>query len=124
MNYTRSICLLTAAGALLVSAHSATATCSHSTRITNNSSITLRIAELKSSYAQPFFKSQWTGEKVIAPGSSKKIKWTSDLDCASGGIDNEWDVKLFRNNGKVHYCSELGPGQDVNINKPDLCFPQ
>ncbi|MCB1741383.1 MAG: hypothetical protein KDK91_13490, partial [Gammaproteobacteria bacterium] len=103
-------------------AESASAACSHSTRIFNDSGTTLRIVELKSSYAAPFFKRQWTGLKVISPGTSGTISWTSDLDCSSGGVDNEWDVKLIRQNGNVHYCSELGPGQDVSLDTPDLCF--
>lgn len=44
--------------ATLGTATPASAACSHTTSIRNNSSITLRFAELKSSYAQPFFKRQ------------------------------------------------------------------
>ena len=44
------------------------AACSHTTSIRNDSDITLRLVELKSSYAQPVFKSQWTGTRVIPPG--------------------------------------------------------
>jgi hypothetical protein len=101
----------------------AVAACSHRTTIKNNSGITLRFAELKSSYAQPFFKTQWTGSRVIASGASGTIAWTSDLDCTdASGVGNHWDVKLIRNNGKVHYCGNLGAGQDVKVDTPDLCF--
>lgn len=121
-------CHATAVAALvaaLAAPMPADAACSHNTRITNGSSITLRFAELKSSYAQPVFKSQWSGERVIAPGATATIKWTSDLDCTDGlGVDNHWDVKLFRNNGNVHYCGRLRQGQDVRVDTPDLCFPQ
>lgn len=61
---------------------------------------------------------------MIAPGATGSISWTSDLDCTDGsGVNNHWDVKLIRNNGNVHYCGNLSPGQDVTVNTPDLCFP-
>ena len=100
------------------------AACSHETQIKNNSATTLRFAELKSSSSPPVFKSQWTGSRVIAPGATGTISWTSDLSCTDGsGVDNDWDVKFYRNNGQVHYCSRLRPGQDVKVDTPDLCFP-
>jgi len=119
--------LLATATTLLMSLaalNSASAACSHDTEIQNNSGITLRFSELKSSYSPPFFKSQWTGLRVIAPGATGTISWTSDLSCTdASGVDNHWDVKFIRNNGNVHYCGYLSPGQDVTANTPDLCFP-
>lgn len=99
--------------------------CSHSTEITNNGSGTLRFVELKSSYAQPVFKSQWTGLVVIPAGQTRTINWTSDLDCTdASGVENHWDIKLIRSIGTTHYCGYLEPGQDVAVDTPDLCFPQ
>lgn len=118
---------LTSAAALIIATtalNPAFGACSHQTKIKNNSSITLRFAELKSSYSPPFFKSQWTGSRVIPAGDTGTISWTSDLNCTdASGVDNYWDVKLIRNNGKVHYCGHLGPGQDVKVDTPDLCYP-
>jgi hypothetical protein len=99
------------------------ASCSHSTDITNDSNTTLRIVELKSSYSPPFFDSQWTGTRVIAPHTTETINWTSDLDCTDdSGVQNHWDVKLYRANGQVHYCGNLARSEAVSINTPDLCF--
>ena len=73
------------------------AECSHSTRISNDSNVTLRIVELKSSSSPPFFKTQWTGRRTIRAGETGTIEWTSDLDCSDdSGIDNVFDVKLVR----------------------------
>lgn len=107
----------------LAAPHAALAACSHATKITNLSGGTLRFAELTSSSSPPVFKSQWKGSRVIAPGSSGTISWTSDLNCTDdSGVENHWDVKLIRNIGTVHYCSQLRPGQNVKVNTPDLCF--
>ena len=115
--------LLTALMATLAAPGMVFAACSHNTDITNNSSITLRIVELKSSYAAPFFKSQWTGLRTIAPGATETIGWTSDLDCVDpSGVPNHWDVKLIRANGLTHYCGYLVQSQPVSIDTPDLCF--
>lgn len=99
------------------------AACSHSTDITNDSNVTMRIVELKSSYSPPFFDSQWTGTRVIAPGATGTINWTSDLDCTDdSGVANHWDVKLYRANGQVHYCGNLSWSEPVSIEAPDLCY--
>jgi hypothetical protein len=101
----------------------ASAACSNTTQIHNDSSITLRIVELKSSYSPPFFKSQWTGDRVIAPGATGTISWTSDLNCTDAlGVPNVFDVKLVRKQGATHYCSRLVQSQAVTIDTPDLCF--
>jgi hypothetical protein len=99
------------------------ATCSHSTEITNESNVTLRIVELKSTYAPPAWESQWTGLRVIAPNTTGTIYWTSDLDCHDdSGVPNHWDVKLFRSIGVVHYCDDLSAGESVSLDAPDSCF--
>jgi opacity protein-like surface antigen len=115
--------LLTAVLAALAAPGAVFAACSHSTDITNNSGTTLRIVELKSSYSPPFFESQWTGTRVIAPGATGTINWTSDLDCTdASGVPNHWDVKFFRANGHVHYCGHLSQSEPVSLDTPDLCF--
>jgi hypothetical protein len=102
----------------------ASAACSHNTEIRNDSSTTLRLVELKSSYSPPFFKSQWTGNRVIAAGATGTISWTSDLNCTdASGVPNVFDVKLVRQNGGSHYCSRLVQSQGVRIDTPELCFP-
>jgi hypothetical protein len=98
------------------------ASCSHSTEITNESSVTMRIVELKASYATPFWESQWRGFRAIAPGTTGTIYWTSDLDCTDdSGVANHWDVKLYRSIGVVHYCNNLSAGESVSIDAPDSC---
>lgn len=118
---------LTAATALLAALGApppASAKCSQLTSVKNDSNTTLRFSELKSSYSPPVFKSQWTGSRVIAPGATATISWTSDLNCTdASGVANHWEVKLFRNNGQVHYCGNLSQSQGVKVNTPDLCFP-
>ena len=119
----RKTLLLAAAMTALTLPGLASAACSHTTEIRNDSDITLRLVELKSSYAPPVFKSQWTGTRVIAPGDTGTISWTSDLNCEDGsGVSNVFDVKLVRQNGKTHYCSRLVQSQSVKIDTPDLCF--
>ena len=109
---------------MLAAADAAVAACTHSTTIHNDSSIVLRFAELRSSYSPPFFDSQWTGSRVIQPGASATISWTSDLNCTdASGVNNHWDVQFIRNIGRVHYCARLRPGQDVRVDTPDLCTP-
>jgi hypothetical protein len=121
---TRTTLLLAAALGALTLPQLAGAACSHSTEIRNNSSITMHLVELKSSYSPPFFKSQWTGDRVIAPGATGTISWTSDLNCTdASGVQNFFDVKLVRKNGNTHYCGRLVPSQGVKIDAPDLCFP-
>ena len=116
-----SLVLVSAVGFAVV--EPALGACSHETTVHNNANITLRIVELKSSYAAPVFKTQWTGLKTIPAGGLRKIKWTSDLDCTDGtGVPNYWDVKLIRQNGHKHYCDNLAQSQDVTLNTPDLCF--
>lgn len=101
----------------------ASAACSQSTDITNLSNVTLRFVELKSSYSPPFFKSQWTGLRTIAPGATETINWTSDLNCNdASGVPNVFDIKLYRSIGKVHYCGRLEPNQAVSVDAPDLCL--
>lgn len=99
--------------------------CSQTTHITNNSGIRLEFSELKSSSSPPFFQSQWTGSRVIAPGATGTINWTSDLGCndPSTGKSNQWDVKLIRANKIVHYCGQMIQSQSVRVDTPDLCFP-
>jgi hypothetical protein len=98
--------------------------CSHKTEIRNNSNVTFRFVELKSSSSLPFFKSQWKGTRVIAPGATGTISWTSDVNCTDGsGVPNTFDVKLIRQIGMTHYCSRLVQSQSVTVNAPDLCFP-
>ena len=47
---------------------------SHATKIRNDSGVTFRIVELKSVIAPPIlFKSQWKGNRAIAPGASATI---------------------------------------------------
>jgi hypothetical protein len=114
--------LLTAGLAALAAPGAVFAACSHSTDITNDSNVTLRIVELKSSYSPPFFESQWTGLRVIAPNATETINWTSDLNCTDdSGVKNYWDVKLYRANGMVHYCSRLERSQPVELDAPDIC---
>jgi hypothetical protein len=102
--------------------------CSHSTKIRNNANVTFRMVELKSAIAPPIlFKSQWTGNRVIKPGASTTILWTSDFACNnSSGVPNAFDVKLFRKEGEAHYCGGLTPnqGESVTLNAPDICFVQ
>lgn len=108
---------LLAPGALLAS-------CPQTTIITNLSNVTMRIVELKASYAPPFFfRSQWTGLRVIPPnGGVGSISWVSDLDCNDAfGDPNHWDVKLYRSIGQVHYCDFLIPSQMVWIDAPNSC---
>ena len=101
----------------------ASAACSHSTQITNDSSVTFRIVELKSSSSPPFFKTQWTGLRTIQAGDTGTINWTSDLDCTDdSGVPNVFDVKLVRSIGKVHSCDNLQQSEAVALNAPDLCF--
>jgi hypothetical protein len=101
----------------------ALADCSHSTRITNDSNVTFRIVELKSSSSPPFFKTQWTGRRTIRAGETGTIDWTSDLDCSDdSGVDNVFDVKLVRSIGAVHSCDNLLQSEAVTLNAPDTCF--
>lgn len=103
------------------------ASCSQSTKIKNDSNITLTFVELKSAVSPPtLFKSQWKGSRVIAPGGSATIGWTSDYACvdASTGQPNHWDVKLIRKDKTQHYCGGMAQSQDVSVKRPDLCFPQ
>ena len=97
--------------------------CSHSTEITNDSSVTMRVVEIKSSSSPPFFKSQWTGNRVIAPSATGTISWTSDLDCEDGsGVANILDVKFIRKIGQTHYCSGMEQSQAVRLDAPNICF--
>lgn len=99
------------------------AACSHSTEITNDSSVTMRVVEIKSSSSPPFFKSQWIGNRVISPGATGTISWTSDLDCEDdSGVANVFDVKFIRKIGQTHYCSGMEQSQAVRLNAPDICF--
>jgi hypothetical protein len=124
MTPTKSLASATALLVALAAFNPAFATCSHLTQITSNSGITLEFSEVKSSSSPPFFKSQWTGSRVIASGATGSIPWTSDLNCTdASGVENHWDVKFIRANGNVHYCGYLAPSQAVKVNTPDLCFP-
>ena len=124
MNASR-IVLLLASFASLAAPGIVFGACSHSTEITNISGGTLRFVELKSSYAQPVFKSQWTGLVVIPAGQTRTINWTSDLDCTdASGVPNRWDVKLIRSIGTTHYCGYMDQSRPVEVDTPDLCFPQ
>jgi hypothetical protein len=99
------------------------AACSHSTDITNNSAVTMRVVEIKSSSSPPFFTSQWIGNRVIAAGATGTILWTSDLDCEDGaGVPNILDVKFIRKIGQTHYCSGMEQSQAVRLDAPDICF--
>jgi len=119
------IVLLLASVASLAAPQVVFGACSHSTDITNNGGGTLRFVELKASYSPPFFKSQWTGLVVIPAGQTRTINWTSDLDCTdASGVPNHWDVKLIRSIGSVHYCGNLEESQPVEVDTPELCFPQ
>jgi hypothetical protein len=114
---------LAAATTVLVLPELVFAACSHNTQIHNDSSVTLRIVELTSASSPPFFKSQWIGNRAIAPGATGTISWTSDLNCADGsGVLNVFDVKLIRKIGMTHYCSRLVQNQGVTLDAPDLCF--
>jgi hypothetical protein len=115
---------LAAALAALLAPGALLASCPQTTIITNLSNVTMRIVELKASYAPPFFQSQWTGLRVIPPnGGVGSISWVSDLDCNDAfGDPNHWDVKLYRSIGKVHYCSFLTPSQMVWIDAPNSCI--
>ena len=122
---TKTLTLMTLLLAALVVPGAAFAKCSHSTSITNNSGIVLRFVELKSAVSPPtLFKKQWTGERVIQPGATGTINWTSDWNCVDSGTGaaNHWDVKFIRKNGETHYCGNLSQSQDVTVNTPDLCF--
>jgi hypothetical protein len=114
---------LGAAASALVLPNLVFGACSHSTEITNDSSVTMRIVEIKSSYSPPFFKSQWTGSRVIAPHATGTISWTSDLDCEDdSGVQNVFDVKFIRKIGQTHYCSGMRQSQAVRLEAPDSCF--
>jgi hypothetical protein len=118
--------LATAVLAALMMPNAAFAKCSHSTKITNDSGYEMRFVELKSAVTPPtLFKKQWTGERVIKPGSTGTINWTSDWNCTDGGTGaaNHWDVKLKRKDGNVHYCGNLSQSQGVTVKGRDLCFP-
>mgnify|MGYP001263648935 CR=1 FL=1 len=122
MNASKKL-FLAAATTVLVLPELVFAACSHNTQIYNDSSGTLRIVELKSASSPPVFKTQWTGNRVIAPGATGTISWTSDLNCADGtGALNVFDVKLIRKIGMTHYCSRLVQSQGVTLNTPDHCF--
>ncbi|MEM9388248.1 MAG: hypothetical protein AAGA68_24570 [Pseudomonadota bacterium] len=100
------------------------ATCNQTTVIRNTSNITLRFAELKSASSPPFFDSQWTGSRVIPPGDTRQIRWVSDVNCTDGvGVPNVWHLKLIRNNGNVHYCTNIGPSGDVRVDIENSCLP-
>jgi len=119
----RNTLFLAAALSALTLPGLASAACSHTTAIRNDASTTLRLVELKSSYSPPFFQSQWTGNRAIAPRATGTISWTSDLNCKDGsGVSNVFDVKLVRQNGSTHYCSRLVQSQGVRIDTPELCF--
>lgn len=114
--------LSVAAGALVLP-NPVFAACSHSTEITNDSAVTMRVVEIKSSSSPPFFKSQWTGSRVIAPRATGTIGWTSDLDCEDGfGDPTVLDVKFIRKIGQTHECSGMGQSQAVSLEAPNLCF--
>lgn len=118
---------LASATALLVglaAVNPAFATCSHLTQITNVSGITLRFSEVKSSSSPPFFKSQWTGSRVIPAGTTGSIGWTSDLNCTDGsGVENHWNVKFIRANGSEHNCDYLAPSEGVTVDTtPNSCL--
>jgi hypothetical protein len=67
-------------------------------------------------------ESQWTGLRVITR-RDRDYHWTSDLDCTdASGVPNQWDVKLCRANGQVHYCGHLAERQPVTLDAPDLCL--
>lgn len=101
----------------------ASAACSHSTQITNDSNVTFRIVELKSSSSPPFFKTQWTGLRTIRAGETGTINWTSDLDCKDdSGVANIFDVKVVRSIGQVHFCDNLQQSEAITLDAPDLCF--
>jgi hypothetical protein len=118
--YTLATLLLAA----LMVPNAAFAACSHSTKITNDSTSEMRFVELKSAVTPPtLFKKQWTGERVIQPGATGTINWTSDWSCTSSTGANHWDVKLKRKDGNVHYCGNLSQSQGVSVKFPDLCFP-
>jgi hypothetical protein len=122
MNIVRALSACALIGALSLPGL-ASAACSHSTQITNESNVTLRIVEVKSSSSPPFFKSQWTGLRTIHAGDTGTINWTSDLDCNDpSGVPNVFDVKLVRSIGKVHSCDNLQQSEAVRLNAPDLCF--
>lgn len=87
---------LSAAASALLLPNLAFGACSHQTAIRNDSNVTMRVVEIKSSYAPPVFKSQWTGNRAIAPGATSTISWTSDLDCEdASGVPNTFDVKFI-----------------------------
>jgi ABC-type sugar transport system substrate-binding protein len=119
----RNTLFLAAALSALTLPGLASAACSHTTAIRNDASTTLRLVKLKSSYSPPFFQSQWTGNRAIAPRATGTISWTSDLNCEdASGVSNVFDVKLVRQNGSTHYCERLAPSQGVRIDTPELCF--
>ena len=91
--------------------------CSHATKIRNDSNVTFQIVELKSAIASPIlFKSQWKGNRAIAPGASATILWTSNFACNnSTGKHNLFDVKLVLRIGETHYCSGLSPNQSESV---------
>lgn len=124
MVFTRHPAALVALLAVLGAASHTQAACSHITRIQNDSGITLRFDKLKSSIQNPVYKTQWDGSLSVPAGSSGTIRWTSDWDCADvDGKAHRWDVKIYRNNGSVHFCGNLAAGQNVRVTTPDLCFP-
>ena len=122
MNLAKWLYLGAAAGALVLP-NLVFAACSHRTEITNDSSVTMRVVEIKSSSSPPFFKSQWTGNHVIAPRATGTISWTSDLDCEDGfGVPIILDVKFIRKIGQTHECSGMRQSQAVSLDAPNICF--
>ena len=123
----RSLCAM-ASALILPELAIADGHCSHATKIRNDSNVAFQIVELKSAIAPPIlFKSQWSGNRAIAPGASTTINWTSDFACNnSNGDPNAFDIKLIRKIGETHYCGGLIPnlGESVALNAPDICFVQ
>ena len=124
----RKVLCATASALLLPGLAIADGHCSHATKIRNDSGVTFHVVELKSAIAPPLiFKSQWSGDRSIAPGASTTINWTSDFACNnSSGDSNAFDIKLIRKVGETHYCGGLKPsqGESVVLNAPDICFVQ
>lgn len=118
----RNLFVLATAVSALALPQLSVAACSHNTKITNTSKVTMHVIELKSAVVPPLFKSQWTGDRTIAPGASSTIGWTSDFSCTDNGAPNVFDVKLIRKDGNTHYCGGLVQSQGVKVDTPDLCF--
>ena len=100
----------------------ALANCNMELDITNGFNVPIKIVEIKTSTNPPVYKSQWTGFEKIKAGASKTFYFTTDADCVDGtGVNQLWDMRIFRDNGKRHNCFNIDDTASVTLRKPDNC---